>query len=287
MNKIALGSAQFGMNYGVSNSGGQIKPEVAFRILDEARDSGVDTLDTAAAYGNSESVIGQYLQNNPNTRFRIITKYSGKNGLDPIHELEQSRKRLCTDVVDGYLFHSYEEFHRNPGLWQSMAELKIRGQVRKAGFSVYHPAEITSLLDSGIIPDMLQFPLNIFDQRFLPLLPILKCHGVEIHIRSVFLQGLFFLEPVSLPPVFSPVREKLLDLRLLSKETGISLSALALGFASAHEGVDRIIIGVENPEQFRNNLTEMGRAREILPLLSKLEKMREDNENIILPSRWK
>ena len=156
-----------------------------------------------------------------------------------------------------------------------MLEFKSKSKVDKIGFSLNEPMELEQLIDKGYIPDLIQVPYNYFDRRFEPYIKDLKKEGCEIHTRSAFLQGLFFMNPNRLDDFFEEV--KLPISQLQKKEF---LNGALLKFAVQQPFIDRVIIGVETNKQLVENLTNLELAS-ILP-----ELQYKINENILIPSRW-
>ena len=188
MGKLVLGTVQFGVQYGV-NSAGRPSEEVVKDILAEASNGGIDTLDTSSAYGNSEEILGKCIT--PNEEFKIVSKYP-KGELSVRERFEGSLNRLHVDKLYGYLLHHFEVYQNNPKVWEEFVALKESGKVQKIGYSLYSPEELQFILDNKSPFDLIQVPFNIFDKKFLPLMKEVHEKGVEIHVRSTFLQGLFF-----------------------------------------------------------------------------------------------
>jgi aryl-alcohol dehydrogenase-like predicted oxidoreductase len=161
------------------------------------------------------------------------------------------------------------------------------GLVQAIGVSVYTPEALAALLDEGAEVDLVQLPFNVFDRRFAPMLRRLKAAGVEVHARSAFLQGLFFLDPERLPPFFAPVRERLVTLRALAARHELPLAALPLGFALAQPDIDTVVVGVDGLANLRENLALAARLPDLRPLLSHIEELEVRDEDILLPYRWK
>jgi aryl-alcohol dehydrogenase-like predicted oxidoreductase len=280
MSRIALGTAQFGLDYGINNQRGKIPDQEIGLILDHAAAEGVDTIDTASAYGDSEERIGSYLVRK-NKPFKIVSKIS-KNAVNPTAELTSSLNKLKVDALYGYLFHDFPTYTGNRQLWEQVSALKEQGKVKKIGLSLYYPAELEQALDDGLKLDLIQVPYNIFDRRFEGYFPELKRQGVEVHVRSVFLQGLFFREIESLSPYFDRVKAKLLKLREAARQAKRTMLQFTLGFALANRSVDRIVVGVDN----LRNLQEIIAAERSAKEINTPAELREDDESIILPFNW-
>jgi len=258
--RLALGTVQFGLPYGVANRQGQVTLAEAARIIDHARACGLDTLDTAAAYGDSERRLGQIGVSD----WRVVTK------LPPLppgcHDVEEwvescarsSLERLRIPQVYGLLVHRAADLASAAGdkLFGALQRLKIRGIVGRIGASVYEPGELQAMVRHFPL-DLVQAPLNVIDRRFEASgwLGRLKTWGTEVHVRSVFLQGLLLLPRGARPATFDRWR-LIWDVwdRWLG-ETGLSPARACLGFALRHPGIDRVVVGVENDAQLSDLLT--------------------------------
>ena len=206
VNKLVLGTVQFGLDYGINNQFGQVHQDEVGQILRWAKKSGINTFDTSSAYGSSESVLGRSLSEN-NLQFQIISKYpQSKENVATV--FASSIEKLHQQKLYGYLVHHFEFYQSHPQLWEEMKQLKAEGKVEKIGFSLYDINQLQYLLDNRVEFDILQFPYNLFDRQFDVYLPQLKQSGVEIHTRSVFLQGLFFKDLGSLSGQMEPLKQK-------------------------------------------------------------------------------
>jgi aryl-alcohol dehydrogenase-like predicted oxidoreductase len=253
MSKIILGTVQFGLQYGV-NSVGRPSEEVVKGILGEAAKGGITTLDTSSAYGNSEEILGECIT--PEENFRIVSKYP-KGGI-PVGEMFMgSLKRLKVDKLYGYLLHHFDVYKNNPKVWDEFVAIKESGKVQKIGFSLYTPEELQFILDNKSPFDLIQVPFNIFDKKFLPYMRGLHERGVEIHVRSTFLQGLFFKDRNALPEKLLPMKKYLLQLDEFSKASGLSISEIALNYNLQNPYIDGVLIGVDNVEQLKTNLASV------------------------------
>ncbi|MDD5176148.1 MAG: aldo/keto reductase [Sterolibacterium sp.] len=256
--KMGLGTAQFGLRYGISNSGGQTPLQEVARILEFAATEGVHVLDTATLYGNSEKVLGQVLA--PNHEFKIVTKTpqyrketiqkADANLL--IETFQASLRNLRQTSVYGLLIHNAYDLLASGGatLYKAMESLKDQGLVRKIGVSVYSGEQIDEILKSYPV-DLVQLPVNVFDQRLVHggHLGRLKKRGIEVHARSIFLQGLLLMEPDSLPPYFATVKEHLQHYREMLGKRHVTPLQAALAFVCNLDEVDVVLCGVENSVQ--------------------------------------
>ena len=253
MSKIVLGTVQFGLQYGV-NSAGRPSEEAVKSILAEAAKGGITTLDTSSAYGNSEEILGECVT--PEEKFKIVSKYP--KGDTPVKEMfNASLKRLKVDSLYGYLLHHFDVYKSNPKVWDEFIALKNSDKVKKIGFSLYTPEELEFILDNKSPFDLIQVPFNIFDKKFLPYMKKLHYKGVEIHVRSTFLQGLFFKDRNALPEKLKPMKKYLLQVDEFSKASGLSISEIALNYNLQNPYIDGVLIGVDNVEQLQMNLNSV------------------------------
>lgn len=244
---------QFGLDYGVSNVKGKVSAPETKAILDLAAENGIDILDTAASYGTSESVIGAMLPDA--SAFKIVTKtpvLKGYTESKPIalyvrETLLRSLERMRTNRVYGLLVHHVDDL---TGPWarelrDCLLCAKDEGLVEKIGVSVYDAPQIDAVL--GVMaPDIVQLPLNPFDQRLIASrhLERLKLLGVEIHARSIFLQGLLLLDPMELPAYFRAIGAHVAAYGRYLEENGLSRLEGALCFVEQRPEVDVALVGV-------------------------------------------
>lgn len=252
MNKIVLGTVQFGVNYGINNAAGQVPLDEVCKILKMAEDGGVKTLDTSAGYGQSEKVLGNAMKESQ-THFNIVSKYP-KTDKGVRETFNESLRQLGVDSIYGYLVHLFKCYEDNPAIFDEMTSLKNEGKIQKVGFSLYNVNQLQFLLDRDVKFDILQFPYNIFDRQFESYMPKLVEMGVEIHTRSAFLQGLFFKDVNTLPEKLQPMKPHLEALHQYSDREEISIEQIAFGYVLANEYVKGALIGVDNHSQLEANL---------------------------------
>ena len=195
--RVAIGTAQFGSDYGINNKTGRLSDEEINQVLNICSVNDISFLDTAYVYGDSEKRIGKYCEENKRY-FSIITKLPDCNINEFDKIFNDSLLRLKTDNVYGYLIHNINSFRKNPEIFNKLRKKKEAGKIKKIGFSLYNADELQMLFDIDFNFDLIQFPYNIFDRRFEPYFDTLKEKNVEIHTRSVYLQGLFFINPEEL-----------------------------------------------------------------------------------------
>ncbi|OJJ19634.1 hypothetical protein BKI52_21070 [marine bacterium AO1-C] len=285
--KLALGTVQFGLDYGINNPNGQIAFEDALDILKIAHENNIFLLDTATAYGNSESVLGRILMKIQES-FKVVSKVPAQVKPGEVKNyLAQSLTNLQQASLYGYLFHSFDDFKNYPSLWDEFVTVRDQGLAKKVGFSVYYPHQVEFLLDQKINFNLIQLPYNLFDQRFEYLFPTLKQLNVEIHTRSAFLQGLFFKDITTLTTHFQSIKDKLQCLQTICNQSSIPLAALLLNFVQLQDNIDQIVIGVDTPQHLLDNLISVEFLEKTRNLYYQLKELKEVNEQIILPFHWK
>lgn len=283
--KLALGTVQFGLDYGISNDRGQVPFEEVRQILQLAYRSGVDTIDTARAYGESEVVLGRALDET--LPFRIVTKFPADDkGRSPQALWQESCERLGNRSVYGYLLHNYHSFRDRLHLVDFLQELRAEGKVNKTGFSLYHPDELQEILDMGIPFELVQVPFSILDQRFLPYLSELRKLGIEVHTRSAFLQGLVFRNPLSLSDFFQPCFASLKKIAGKAAQLHVSIAEFCLAFCLAQPNIDRVVIGVDSRENLEQNIASKAIVPEIQDALNGYRSFALDVPEVLNPSLW-
>jgi aryl-alcohol dehydrogenase-like predicted oxidoreductase len=284
---LALGTVQFGLPYGIANQGGQVDERSVAAILEFAGEAGIDTIDTAIGYGESEAVLGRTGVAN----FRVITKLPPVPDDAPdlsdwmAEQVEQSLRRLRVERLRGVLLHRPDQLlgARGAELARALAGLRESGMVEKIGVSIYAPDNLSALLEACDI-DLLQAPFNLVDRRFAASgwLDQLKRQGVEIHIRSVFLQGLLLLTPEARPSRFArwgALWSAWDD--WLSCHPSASATRACVGFVRSHEAVDRLVVGVDSLAQLKALVAASGE-----PLLTSYPDIASDDEDLINPAMW-
>ena len=280
--KIILGTAQFSAGY----AGNQINEADANHILDAALKKGVRYVDTALAYGKSETIIGHFNKLHFKRPFQVISKLPISRAKDVQNNVSFSLKQLAAEKIYGYLIHNYENFKDEPAIFQQLQHMKDEGKIEKIGFSIYYVDELEELLHNQMHFDILQVPYNILDQRFASYFPALRKLNIEIHTRSAFLQGLVFKDTKSLGLQFNKIKKKLLYLKNLSAKQDIPLANICLNFALCNPNINNIIIGVDNKNQFSENMQYSVFQKQVKNIYQELLNLREHDKNIILPINW-
>ncbi|PJZ53378.1 aldo/keto reductase [Leptospira adleri] len=288
ISSLTLGTVQFGLQYGIANQVGQISLGEASNILQEAWENGVRTLDTAVAYGESEQVLGQIGVND----WSVVSKLPPlPTDVSLVHEwvdstIASSLSRLKVNNLAGLLLHNSANLLEEKGeeLYAALARLKRQGIVKKIGISIYDVKDIDSYLAKYEL-DIVQLPLNVFDRRLIRSGRIdqFTAMGIEIHVRSVFLQGLLLMESKFRPPYFNQwatLLSKWDDWILQNQITRLEAS---LGFVGSVSGIDKIIVGVDSRAHLSEIIENSVRNR----LLEIPDEISSEDPNLILPYNWK
>lgn len=273
--KIGLGTVQFGQAYGVSNTRGQVSRDEAAAILAAARAAGIVLLDTAANYGDAEAVLATL----DTTALRIVTKTTGlRHGLEAV--IARARQSAAALQADTLLVHACADL-ADPKLWPALQMLKQEGVFRRIGISAY-VADRPADLAARFRPDVMQIPFSLLDQRLLAdgSLARLAELGVEIHARSLFLQGLLFMDPP--PEKLREAAEPLARLRAALARAGTSPLAAALGFVLSRPEIAVGLVGVTTAEELKGIVAAANRP---LPALDWPSFALAD-ERILTPSLW-
>jgi aryl-alcohol dehydrogenase-like predicted oxidoreductase len=262
--ELGIGTVQFGSNYGVSNLAGQTPISEVGRILQAAAKRRTRYLDTAPLYGGSEQALGETLSENH--RFRIVTKTSkcSNETISPAYVEEmagvfaQSLAKLRQPAIYGLMLHDALDLLKPGGerIYEQLLQWKSENRVSKIGVSVYSGEDIERILSRFRI-DIIQVPINVIDQRLIldGSLIRLKQAGVEIHCRSVFLQGLLLMPLETVPEYFRPILPVLENYHKTLKAHGISLLHGAFAFIRSLKEIDAVICGVNDLHQL-NELWE-------------------------------
>lgn len=284
---IALGTAQFGLDYGVANQQGKVSTEEARKIVSHALLSGINTIDTAIAYGDSEECLGRIGM----ADWRVISKLPEiPPGTRDIPSWVQecvhgSLQRLKVPKLYGLLLHRPNQLFelRGDQLYETMNLLKVQGLTEKIGVSIYSPNELVPIFQNFHF-DMVQAPFNILDRSLESSgwLSRLKKMDVEVHVRSIFLQGLLLMKPDARPPYFYPWLRlwKEWDTWLLAR--GLTPLQACLGFVLSRSDIERIVVGVDKLEQLQQIL-----AATTIDSVSPPDQLCSNDPNLINPATWR
>ncbi len=285
--KLALGTAQFGLNYGVANTLGKISHNSAEEIIKYCRSAGINILDTAISYGESEQCLGSIGVQD----FNIVTKLPDiPDAISDIEswmmeEVSSSISRLNIKSLYGLMLHRPNQlFERNgEAIVASLKKLKDMGVIEKVGVSVYSPDEFKDLFLMHDF-DLVQCPFNLIDRRLVSSgwLKKLKNSGVEVHVRSTFLQGLLLMPRNKIPQKFE-AWSSLWDLwHVWLAKNAVSPIEACLAYVLSESNIDQIIVGVDSKEQLQQITGAIETTcLDAFPDISSLD------DGLINPSNWK
>ena len=284
--RLALGTVQFGLDYGVANSGGCVSFEDARNIVRQAELYGVDTVDTAIAYGASEATLGQVGVEG----WSVITKLPALPvdcqgvGAWVTDQIEESMSRLGVRQLQGVLLHRPDDLLGENGssLVIALEALKADGLTRQIGVSVYAPEQLEKLT-AILALDLVQAPLSILDRRFIASgwASRLKDRGTEVHVRSTFLQGLLLMPSDQRPAKFALWPEIWVEWSRWLEQTGLTPLQACLAYVLGVAEVDKVVVGVDSLKQL-NQIFIASKA--VLPSLPDWPKPIE--MELINPGLW-
>jgi aryl-alcohol dehydrogenase-like predicted oxidoreductase len=271
--KLGLGTVQFGQAYGVSNRRGQVTRTDAESILARARQAGITLLDTAANYGEAEQVLATLYT----AGFRIVTKTINlAHGIDAV--ATRARRSQALLDADTLLVHAAADL-ADARLWPALQELKNEGVFRRIGISAYVKDDPVKLAEK-FHPDVMQLPFSLLDQRLSNALPRLKSLGVEVHARSLFLQGLLLMDEP--PEKLRGIAADLTQVKARIAASGSTPLAAAIAFARSRPELDFGLVGVTSPDELDEVLAAMAASPPNLdwPALALKD------ERALTPSLW-
>ncbi len=276
-----------GLKYGINNRFGKIPIEESHQILLKAYLSGINTLDTADAYGNAHQVIGQFHRTHPSYIFKIVTKVP--HDIDAVSieiKVKEYLEHLHVNCLEVLMFHSFESFIKNRKSIDILVDLKSKGFINKIGVSVYTNKQIEYLLTEDAVT-VVQLPFNLLDNINARGIFInqLKAAGKIIQTRSAFLQGLFFKNPNDDLKIVQKLHSELEALNLITIESNCTMEELALSYCMQQNNIDNVIIGVDSVNQLESNLKaasyNIGEDS-----IEKINTIKIENVDLLNPSLW-
>jgi aryl-alcohol dehydrogenase-like predicted oxidoreductase len=284
--KIALGTVQFGLDYGIANHAGRVQFEEARSILKLAAEHSIDTLDTAIAYGDSENTLGQVGV----SHWQVVTKLSSVpvDCHDIVGWVESqiagSLARLGINQLHGVLLHRPEQLFAENGsqIISALQNLKKRGLTQKIGVSIYAPNELEQLIQFMDL-DLVQAPLSILDRRLIESgwAKRLKALGTELHVRSAFLQGLLLMPTNQRPPKFARWQPLWTEWERWLAESGLTPLQACIAYALGVEDIEKVVVGVDSVKQLQEILDA---TQSVLPNLPNWPQ--PTDSILITPSQW-
>lgn len=284
--KLILGTVQFGINYGINNSIGMPSENDVNAILACAYNSGIRTLDTAAAYGLAENRIGNFHELNANQKFTVNTKFSKDSSVTWLQSLINSIHSMKLEQIDTIMFHSFESYLNNKPDLKEIYATGVSKYFKRIGVSVYTNEEMEALVNDELV-SVVQLPFNLLDNHLKRNIIVekLREQKKEIHTRSCFLQGLFFLNEDKIPEKLTAVKPFLNKLKQIAVENKIEMGHLALQYALSKSYIDKVLIGVDTVTQLENNIKW---AEETIDgaVFNQIDLIEVTDLDLLNPSKW-
>lgn len=284
--KLILGTVQFGLDYGINNTNGQVSLESSHQILKYAFSQGIQILDSAEAYGNAHLVIGEFHKKNPDKLFEVITKLPHQFNATIRDKVISYLNDLKVTKLYALLFHSFLSYKENINYFDELIQLKNTGKIKYIGVSVYTNKEIEDVLLNDDV-DIIQLPFNLFDNIFQrgAILEKAKSKGKIIHTRSAFLQGLFFKDIHSKNKIVQNLKAELLEILKISNKNHIPIGQLALNYCIQQTLIDNTLIGVDSLKQLEQNV-EAVEHRIDVHLIDQINRINVKDVHLLNPSLW-
>lgn len=286
IDKIILGTAQFGMDYGINNLNGKINQEEIYKILEYSYDNGIRKIDTAEIYGNSIETIGEFHKQYPQKKFKVFSKANyGNNNSSFSSNIITNLKKLCIDNYEGYMIHNYQLFKSDQRLINAMLDAKKSGIILKNGISLYSNLEVYDIIDENTF-DFIQLPFNLLDnsKKRESVIKYAKSKDVETYVRSIFLQGLFFKSQSSIPYNLKPLEKYLKKLIKIGLDINVDINELAMKYSLSKSYIDKIIFGIDNLSQLEKNIDIIKNKVQIPSV--KIDKINVLENELLNPTNW-
>ena len=286
--KIILGSAQMGLDYGINNIEGQIDSNQSFEILKFAYLNGIRSIDCAESYGNIHKILGMFKRDNPKYEFNIQTKLSSKSDLklDSFGRVNKILSDLRTNKLQTLMFHSYSIYKESLDILNDYIKMKDEGLIDFIGVSVYLNSEIKSLINYNNI-DLIQIPFNMLysSKEKIELIKEAKYNDKIIQARSVFLQGLFFKDINDDNKIVRDLYYELNELKLISKNNKISMYDMGLNYVLNHDFIDYVVIGIDNMNQLEKNINSVKKSFS-KKIINEINSIKIKNTHLLNPNNW-
>lgn len=267
---LALGTVQFGIPYGISNTNGQVSNAEVSKILALAKSEGIHTLDTAIAYGSSEKVLGEHNLE----AFDIITKlpFIPEDVSDitgwVVEQMISSLDRLNTPKVNAVLLHRPEQLLSEIGveIYAALTSLKSRGLTERIGISIYSPNEFINL-SRDFRFDLIQAPFNVLDTRLQDsgAFDVLESQETQLHVRSIFLQGLLLMDKKQRPNKFNHWSRLWTKWEEWLKENNLTPLEACIRHALSIPQIEKVVVGVDSANQLQEIVTAADGNLPIIP----------------------
>jgi aryl-alcohol dehydrogenase-like predicted oxidoreductase len=283
--KLALGTVQFGLNYGITNNLGQVQQSDVADILEYARIANINLLDTAASYGNCESVLGEQ----STQKFDVVSKIPTVGTLkSPIlQSITESLNKLKRSSLYGLMFHNEDDLISCTQNFKDLQTAKRNGLVHKIGCSFYTLDALKKSIDMNYDIDLIQIPANVLDQRFIKsgLLEEVKKRGIEIHCRSLFLQGLLLDRKMTLPKKLQPFKEDLSNFFNFCDFNNITPLMASLMSIKQASVIDYAVVGCVCKPQLQEIVIAYGKVNQLDRVID-FSQLASTNTVLLNPTLW-
>ncbi len=284
--KLALGTVQFGLKYGVANKSGKLKINEVKKIINLAYENNINTLDTASSYGNAEDILGNIGVDNFNISTKIYPGLDLKNDKQVLlKNINQSLRKLDVTKINTIYFHRTSDLSDYNGklMYETLVNLKQKKIIKNIGISIYSPNELDLILDKYNI-DIVQAPYNLVDRRIenSGWLKELKSRNILIHARSIFLQGILLMKYDDLPIYFKQWNQLWKEWNnWLQLNPTISPLDVALGFVYHNNFIDKVVVGVDSCDQLQEIINSARKTSNL-----DFPNINSEDENLVSPYNW-
>ncbi len=291
ISKLCLGTVQFGLNYGIANVSGQVQQNEVNNILNFVVNEGINCFDTAKAYGNSEEIIGNFNKETDYQGISIISKIKSDYLTDYVSaEIRDLLKKLSINTLFGLLLHDskilYKWSFKEDNLIKLLKHDKL---IRHFGISIYTDEEFLLALENDNI-EIIQIPFNLFDQRAITKSWFKKAKDANklIFIRSIFLQGLFFMDVDRLKGNLAGATPYLEEMHSMRTKLNLSIAEFAMAYVDSVASDAVILFGCDTLDQAKENTSSYNNLptinEDILGIIN--SKFTDIPEYIANPTNW-
>ena len=281
---IKIGTAQWGLDYGVTNNNGKVTEKEVEKIMKYIYKMGINELDTAKEYGQAEKVIGKYGKN----RFKISTKIKikDKSYQEILSDIRESKRRCNVNVLECVLIHDQENIKResSEAINEAFRIAKEEKWILKSGASIYESADAVRCMEL-LTMDRIQVPYNALDRRMIAdgTLKKLKESEVEVEGRSIFLQGILLKKVNDLPNYFKRYESTLKEWEEYVTKNKLTMIEAAIMAVRENKLIDTVVLGAETKEQIEEFIKYSKAEREKISFKSTIS----TEEGLVDPRKWR
>ncbi len=294
ISKFALGTVQFGLDYGFTKKKSQDEVNL---ILQTANENNITLIDTAREYGDSEEKIGNFMENYKNnfviaTKLRLIDDLSDlnyntlKNKI--YNSVEESLEKLQLNKIPILQLHqTVEEIYTNDDFWTVINQLKEDNLIDLFGVSVYELPETKFIMENNSDNvDFFQVPYNIFDRRFDDIQGELSENNIGLVSRSTFLKGIIPCSIDDIPKGLDNIKPYKEDLLNLANKCDVTVAELATAFVYYNNYINSTILGVNSSEELESNIESINKFDNNLLDNIDFDSLRIADDYLIDPRKW-